>query len=94
MRDKQGNPISADEIPPTASAISTRGSRGVRTKSRAQFALESQERFDLAEKEKKRVQKEKGVQKMASPAERKRLTDSCRILRYANHELFLTLMSS
>lgn len=38
MRDKQGNPISADEIPPTASTISTRGSRGMRTKSQAQFA--------------------------------------------------------
>ena len=57
MRDKQGNPISADEIPPTASTISTRGSRGVRIKSRAQFALESQERFYRAEKEKKQVKK-------------------------------------
>lgn len=34
MRDEQGNSISADEIPPTASAISARGSRGVGTKSR------------------------------------------------------------
>ena len=63
MRNEQGNPISADKIPPTASAISTRGSRGAITKSRAQLALESQERYDLAEKEKNRAQKKEGIQK-------------------------------
>lgn len=63
MRNEQGIPISADQIPPTASAISTRGSRGVIRKSRAQLALESQERYDLAEKEKNRAQKKEGIQK-------------------------------
>lgn len=63
MRNEQGDPISADKIPPTASAISTRVSRGVRTKSRAQLALESQERYDLAEKEKNRAQKKHDIEK-------------------------------
>ncbi len=63
MHNKQGNTISADKIPPTASAISTRGSRGVITRTWAQLALELQERFDPAEKEKKREQKKEGIQK-------------------------------
>ena len=32
MHNEQGKPISAEKIPLTASAISTRGSRGVITK--------------------------------------------------------------
>lgn len=80
MRREQGNLISADKIRPTAFAISTRGSRGVITKSRTQLALESQERFNLAEKEKKRVYNEKVVKKNesreASLAGKNRVTDS------------------
>ena len=41
MRDEQRTLIFADKIPPTASAISTHGSRGVKIKSWAQLALES-----------------------------------------------------
>lgn len=59
MRDEQGNSISADQIPPTASAISTRGPRGVRTKFRAQLAWEWQERLDLDEKGKKAPRRRK-----------------------------------
>lgn len=74
MRDEQGNSISADEIPPTASAISTRGSRGVGTKSRTSPAWESQERFDLAEKEKKaRTEGKRGSE---NGSKKRRLTKS------------------
>lgn len=41
MRDEQRTLIFADKIPPTASVISTHGSRGVIIKSRAQLVLES-----------------------------------------------------
>lgn len=64
MGDEQGNSISADQILPTASAISIRGPRGVRTKSRAQLAWEWQERLDLDDKGKKAPAEGKGVQKM------------------------------
>ena len=46
IRDEQGNLISADEIAPIASAVSTRGSRGMITKSQAQLTLGSQESFN------------------------------------------------
>lgn len=59
MRNEQGNLISGDKIPPTASMISTHGFQGVITKSRAQLALELQKQFDLAKKEKKCIQKKK-----------------------------------
>ncbi len=64
MHNEQGNPIFADKIPLTAFATSTCESRGVITKTWAQLALKSQERFDLAEKEKKRAQKKEQIQKM------------------------------
>lgn len=93
MGDEQGNSISADQILPTASAISTRGPRGVRTKSRAQLAWEWQERLDLDEKGEKAPAEGKGgsenESKKAVRAERRRLIDSRRISRTVKHELFL-----
>ena len=66
QRNEQGNPISAHEIPPTTSAISTRRSRGVITKSRAaQLALELQERvIKLKKREKVCTKKKEGIQNM------------------------------
>lgn len=93
MRDEQGNSISADQIPPTASAISTRGPRGVRTKSRAQLAWEWQERLDLDGKGKKAPAEGKRVSenesKKAVRAERRLLIDSRQIWRTVKLELFL-----
>lgn len=64
MRKVKGRLISADKITPIAFAMLTRGFQGVIIKSWAQLALELQKRFDLARKEKNRVQKENGIQKM------------------------------
>ena len=89
MRNEQGNPISADKIPPTASAISTRGSQGVITKSRAQLALESQERCDLAEKEHNKKNGFKRTKQKSFSRGKKMthrlLTSFCD--RYVNHDI-------
>lgn len=94
IQDKQENLISADEIAPIASAVSTRGFQDMITKSQTwdrKLHLISWKREKACTKRKVRFKNES---KKAPSAERNSLKDSWQVLRYVNHKLFFILKSS
>lgn len=58
IQSASGRVISASQIVPSSSAITTRASRGVLKPSKVQNEMESQERFEKKEKEQKHAERE------------------------------------
>ena len=58
IQSTSGKVISASQFAPILSTITTRASRGVSKPSKVQKELESQERFEQKEKEKRQVERE------------------------------------